>query len=306
MVNEVTQASDSKVAGGSSRRAKEATMKTKKSSGVSPALTPQILRLTSAPSSSLHGLESIVPLLAQVIGSNCEIVLHDFALLPNSIVAIGGDLTHRAVGDTINPFALERIREGADRDLINYQVELGDGRILRSSTIFVRDDEGTALGCLCLNFDVSDLLKIREVIDALTVSVGIVPDSTVAKPEVVTFNETFPRTVEDVMAETVSHAILNIGVEPTLMHKRHKLEVVRLLEERGLFLVRDAVDYVAKELKVTRFTIYNYLNELKVKDQGDSPSPRRTSSRGRERGVANNLSADRTPQVAIVTKKERK
>ncbi len=280
-------------------------MQTKKRSGTSSALEPKIRRLTSTLPSSLLGLEGIVPLLAQVIGPNCEIVLHDFARLPNSIVAIGGDLTHRAVGDTINPFALERIREGADRDLINYQVELGDGRILRSSTIFVRDEDGTALGCLCLNFDVSDLLKIREVIDALTVSVGMVPDSTAQKPEVVTFNETFPRTVEDVMAETVSQAILTIGVEPTLMHKRHKLEVVRLLEERGLFLVRDAVDYVAKELKVTRFTIYNYLNELKLKDHGENPSIRRTSSRGRDNGVAKKATTVAVPSVGAVTKQER-
>ena len=221
-------------------------------------------------SSSLESLRAIVPLLAQVIGSNCEVVLHDFSRLPRSIVAIGGDLTHRAVGDSINPFALERIREGADRDLINYQVELDDGRVLRSSTIFVRTPEGVAEGCLCVNLDITDLIMMRSVIDALMVPAGgseAAPDA----PTVPTIHETFPKTVEDVMAESVSQAIINVGVEPALMHKRHKMEVVQLLEERGLFLVRDAVDFVAKELKVTRYTIYNYLNELKTKpDSGTS------------------------------------
>lgn len=275
----------------------------KKRTRTSSDLTPKIRRLTPARSSPLYNLEGIVPLLAQVIGPNCEIVLHDFSRLPNSIVAIGGDLTHRAVGDTINPFALERIREGADRDLINYQVELDDGRVLRSSTIFVRDDDGMALGCLCVNLDVSDLLKIRAAIDAFPISAGNIPDPIVEKPEVVTFHETFPKTVEDLMAEAVSQAIANVGVEPALMHKRHKLEVVRLLEERGLFLVRDAVDYVAKELKVTRFTIYNYLNELKLKDQEANSSSRRTSSRGRGRGAPRKSPANASP-IGIVTKQE--
>ena len=228
---------------------------------------------------ALDNLRSIVPLLAQVVGPHCEIVLHDFSKLPNSIVAIGGDLTHRAVGDTINPFALEQIREGADRDLINYQVELDDGRVLRSSTIFVRDESGVAQGCLCVNLDVSDLLKMRSVIDALTTSASGVVNPVVDTPEVVTVRETFPKTVEDVMAETVSEAIANVGIEPSLMHKRHKMEVVRLLEERGLFLVRDAVDYVAKELKVTRVTIYNYINELKPKDMVSDATAKSARSR---------------------------
>ncbi len=46
------------------------------------------------------------------------------------------------------------------------------------------------------------------------------------------------------------------------MHKRHKLEVVRNLKSRGMFLLRDAVDMIATSLGVTRFTIYNYLNEI--------------------------------------------
>ena len=285
MAKRVTQPSGSKVDAGTSKGVKETTTSVRKRSPTSPDLTPKIRELSASRPSSLHNLKDIVPLLAQVIGANCEIVLHDFSRLPNSIVAIGGELTHRAVGDTINPFALERIREGADQDLINYQVELEDGRVLRSSTIFVRDDHGMALGCLCVNLDVSDLLKIRAAIDALTISTGSVPDPFVEQPGVVTFHETFPKTVEDVMAETVSQAIANVGLEPALMHKRHKLQVVRLLEERGLFLVRDAVDYVAKELKVTRFTIYNYLNELKLKDQEESSSSPRASSRGRDRGT---------------------
>lgn len=230
--------------------------------------------------SALDSLRSIVPLLAQVIGANCEVVLHDFSRLPNSIVAIGGDLTHRAVGDTINPFALERIREGADRDLINYQVELDDGRILRSSTIFVRTADGVAEGCLCVNLDVSDLIKMRSVIDAMMVSAGGVDDVVLDTPTVLSVHETFPKTVEEVMAETVTQAIANVGVEPGLMHKRHKMEVVRLLEARGLFLVRDAVDFVAQELHVTRFTIYNYLNELKAQSALTASTPSTTKARG--------------------------
>ena len=46
------------------------------------------------------------------------------------------------------------------------------------------------------------------------------------------------------------------------MHKRHKLAVVADLRDRGFFLLKESVDTAAAALDVTRFTIYNYLNEL--------------------------------------------
>ncbi len=48
-----------------------------------------------------------------------------------------------------------------------------------------------------------------------------------------------------------------------LMKKQHKAAVVRELDEAGYFLIKDAVDFLAAELKVTRYTIYNYLNEIR-------------------------------------------
>ncbi|MBU6495508.1 MAG: PAS domain-containing protein [Acidobacteria bacterium] len=209
----------------------------------------------------MNGLCEIVPLLARVIGSHCEIVLHDFSRLPNSIVAIGGGLTQREVGDPINTFALEKIRAGANEDLINYRVELSDGRALQSSTIFVRDDRGVAVGCICINLDMSHVVKLRDAVSSVARLLGV--DDQLHSESELRVNETFPKTVDEVMAEAVSEAIREVGVEPELMHKRHKVHAVRLLEERGLFLVRDAVDYVARELGVSRFTIYNYLNELR-------------------------------------------
>ena len=36
-----------------------------------------------------------------------------------------------------------------------------------------------------------------------------------------------------------------------------------LLDEAGFFLIRDSVDHVAGQLDVTRYTIYNYLSEIR-------------------------------------------
>ena len=46
------------------------------------------------------------------------------------------------------------------------------------------------------------------------------------------------------------------------MKKSEKMAVVARMHERGLFLLRGSVELVAKHLGATKFTIYNYLEEI--------------------------------------------
>ncbi|HXF56042.1 MAG TPA: helix-turn-helix domain-containing protein [Actinomycetota bacterium] len=52
-----------------------------------------------------------------------------------------------------------------------------------------------------------------------------------------------------------------VGVPVEEMSRRQKQQVVRYLDERGAFLIKKAVERVAARLGVSRFTIYNYLDE---------------------------------------------
>jgi len=53
-----------------------------------------------------------------------------------------------------------------------------------------------------------------------------------------------------------------------LMQKRHKIAVVNDLKDRGFFMLKESVEMAAAALQVTRFTIYNYLNELGNDERG--------------------------------------
>ena len=52
------------------------------------------------------------------------------------------------------------------------------------------------------------------------------------------------------------------------LSREDKQRAVRLLEERGAFMLRRAVEDVADALGVSRITVYNYLNAMR----NDSPS----------------------------------
>ena len=67
----------------------------------------------------------------------------------------------------------------------------------------------------------------------------------------------------------IDEVIEQYAVPVTLMKKRDKIVVVRELDERGVFLIRGAVSTVARVLGVSRYTIYNYLEEMKGQQDGE-------------------------------------
>ncbi|QRP44685.1 aminotransferase class V-fold PLP-dependent enzyme [Amycolatopsis sp. FDAARGOS 1241] len=189
-------------------------------------------------------LTSLIPAvdgLAAMLGPGNEVLLHDLSRLPDSIVAIAGDVTGRTVGGPMTDLLLGLVRRGTTQDLTNYQTHGPDGRPIRSSTLFLRDADGAAVGCLCVNSETS-------------------ADGAAALARA----ETFPPDVDSLQRFLVDRAIGKAGIPVELMKKRHKAAVVRELDEAGFFLIKDAVDHLATHLDVTRYTIYNYLNEIRA------------------------------------------
>lgn len=218
-------------------------------------LTPAKRRQARA---MLDVLAQTVEPLAQTLGAGCEVVLHDLTNLPTSVYAIGGDVTGRTVGSPATDLLLEHVHAGAETNLIGYSTELPGGRDGRSSTIIVRLPDGMPVAALCLNIDVTDLKQAHQLLGALLGSAAPADVPSVTPRT----KEAFPRTVTDLTNHLVEESIAGIGVPVELMKKPHKVEVVHNLKRRGVFQVKDAVEAVAAALDVTRFTIYNYLNEL--------------------------------------------
>lgn len=67
----------------------------------------------------------------------------------------------------------------------------------------------------------------------------------------------------------IDEVIEHSAVPVTLMKKEDKLGVVWELDKRGVFLIRGAVNTVAQALGVSRYTIYNYLEEIKGQQDGE-------------------------------------
>jgi predicted transcriptional regulator YheO len=222
----------------------------------------------------------LVEPIGRSLPTSSEVVLHDLSLLPNSIVAIYGNVTGRRVGDPATDLLLQKVSALSEDNMVGYESVLPDGRKIRSSTMIIRDDAGTPIAAFCINSDLSAWISVQRVTEMMlgvtrpasaeahdAQLVAVEPASANAEQ-----SEVFARDVDELAAHLIHRAVADVGVPVELMQKRHKIEVVRDLKSRGMFLLRDAVDMIASSLKVTRFTIYNYLNEIADEEESDVAS----------------------------------
>lgn len=229
---------------------------------------------------------ALVEPLGRSLPASTEVVLHDLSKLPNSIVAIHGTVTGRRVGDPATDLLLKKLMESSEDHAVGYETHLPGGRRIRSSTMIIRDVSGQPVAALCINSDLSVWESLQEVAESmldLTRTPEAGPAPAVARPAPLYSAdadyddepEVFLTDVEQLAAHLIRRAVSKAEVPVELMQKRHKVEVVRDLKGRGMFLLRDAVDMVATALGVTRFTIYNYLNEVADGDgPGEEPAVR--------------------------------
>ncbi len=201
-------------------------------------------------------LAKLTPALAGAIGSNCEVVLHDFSHPESSIIAIAnGHVTGRSVGDSLDVLGFQLLQQVATQDLINYRTETKDGKVLRSSSIFLRDENGDIFAALCVNVDVTGFLVAQKFFEEITA------------PRQIGVKEGFEHSVDEVLNLLIKEAVRNTGKEISAMSREDKIAVISYLESKGAFLIRYSIDRVAELLNISKFTIYNYLDQIRSKQE---------------------------------------
>ena len=214
----------------------------------------------STPQGLLPTLEPIMKAIAAAVGPHCEVVLHDLSKrdMEHTIVAIeNGHVTGRAAGGPSTNRGLELLRnEAADHDEYGYKGRTGDGRELRSSSVYLRGADGGVIAALCINVDLTPLQAARAALDtALRPAV----EETPARDE-----EVFASDITEVLDKLIDAAIAQTGKTVALMGRDDRVAVLRFLDQRGAFFVKRAVDRVARRLNVSRVTAYNYLEQVRA------------------------------------------
>lgn len=197
--------------------------------------------------------------LAVQFGPNCEIVVHDLEATNSgsSIIAIeNGNVTGRKVGDGPSKIVLETLKEDPDKleDRLAYLTRTRDGRILRSSTIYLRNREGKVNGILSINYDISVLAACSRELNAL-----LTTDEEKNEPTAIIEN------VSELLEELIRQSIELVGKPVSLMTKDDKIKALRYLNDTGALLITKSGPRICEVFGFSKYTLYNYLEEIKEK-----------------------------------------
>ncbi len=215
-------------------------------------------------------LENLILLadgVAKHFGSDCEVLIHDLKSEdPESTILhiANGSVSGRQKGDGPSAIVLKTMRaleRGEDvKSRLCYMTKTKDGRILKSSTMFIRGEDGEWRYQFGINYDISIYSDIEEGIRRM-----ISMDEDVTKEE-----KDIPNSVSNLLDDLIEQSVALIGKQPALMTKDEKVRAISYLNEAGAFLITKSGDRVANYFGISKFTLYSYIDVNKKKENPGS------------------------------------
>ncbi len=201
-------------------------------------------------------LQQIGDSIVSMFGRHCEICIHDLTDLHHSLIHLKGTVTGRAIGAPATDLLVKLLQNanGRPEDLHNYRTVSGDGRTLKSSTIFISDSSDRPLFAFCINFDTTEYFNASQALQQFLIAEHNDPPADPA--------ETFAQSPAETIEALFQQAVLEIGKQPATMSTEEKTDLVEILERNGALQFKGAVEQIALLAGVSKYTIYNYLKKI--------------------------------------------
>lgn len=204
----------------------------------------------------LEVLSRIAKAVATQFGANCEVVVHDLTGddMEQTIAYIeNGHVTKRELGAGPSMVVLEAMKEhGGDiPDHLNYLTKTQDGRILRSSTVYIKNDKGKPEAIFSINYDMTELLMAQSVIGAL------------AQTDNGDEAERIPTNVNELLEDLLEQSVKLVGKPVAMMNKEDKVKAIAFLNDAGALLITKSGDKIANYFGISKYTLYSYLDNGK-------------------------------------------
>lgn len=207
----------------------------------------------------LDSFETIINIMTTLIaqfGSNCQASLYAWRDGAARAVATMGTVMDVPIGSRMPPALLEKFQKETKNRAprMQFNGSTPDGRRLSSSLTAVTDPmSGEMVGLLKIDYCIEHLISS---IDVLQTYCGIDGPE---RPEPTNADDDIGRLVDGIIAEAFDH---REGREK-LSGKEYRLDVVRRLEEKDVFRVKGAVEIVSGRLNVSKYSVYNYLDQVR-------------------------------------------
>lgn len=210
-------------------------------------------------------LEKYIPvaeLVARTFGDCCEVVLHDLSEPQKSVAyTVNNHVTGRTVGQSFDHLITKVLLSQDFRDdcAANYMACDIPGKIIKSSTAIIRDENNAIIGAFCVNVDITAASNMNV---ALSGFLGQAAHSIEKAPESgVEVIGNVMEIVDDIIGKVIS------SKDVTSLTRENKLDILSFLYDKGIFLIKGTIEKVSEKLGISRVTVYSYLDEIKKRGQ---------------------------------------
>jgi predicted transcriptional regulator YheO len=196
---------------------------------------------------------TLFDMLEKHFGDSLEVVLHDLSFdKAHSVLDIrNGEITHRTIGSGALRHGLEVIPGvSVNGNTFAEIVYTDDGRILKGSTISIKNDEGEPIGMICINEDITRLVEFGNYIERVYGT-----DKEISGE--------FAKDINGLLDGLIQDALISCGKSYSAMTKKDKLAFLKYLDDRGFFLISKSGPKICEILHISKFTLYKYLEIIR-------------------------------------------
>lgn len=203
----------------------------------------------------LESYKILVDGLSAYLGEGYEIILHSLEDLDHSVIKIiNGHYTERCEGAPITDLALTMLEDLNRRSSLEVKAYFNhkSGKTLKSVTIPVVGEQRRIIGLLCINFHME-----ISVFNFLT---QFLPN----EASNISSSETFNKNADGLLISALEDAKAQIYGDKSVNASNKNKEIIRLLYQRGIFNIKDAVASVAENLGISKNTVYLHLRNIQT------------------------------------------
>lgn len=191
---------------------------------------------------------SVCEAIATLFAPYAEVAVHD--LRRERVVGLWNPISGRKVGDPSRSAGLPPYPDDG-RVIGPYGTMLPDGRHVTSVAVVLHNAKGAPRGLLCVNLDRSPL---DGMIDVLVRFAAPVEDRPAGSSD---------GDWREQIALVVDEECRTRHLRRDRLSRPQRLELIRVLDDRGLFATRNAAAHAAAALGVSRTTVYALLKEAR-------------------------------------------
>ena len=194
--------------------------------------------------------EPLIKAIVEISHPFVEAAIHDIE--KGEVAAIYNNISQRKIGEP-SPLHELKISINDFPDYFSpYYKQNWDGRSLKCTSITMRNKKGKPIGLICINIDVA---YFQEGFQLFKTFLQIKEES---ENPIEIFGSECEEQVEGFTKQFLNERHLSLNH----LNRANKKELVQHFYRKGIFNFKNAVPFVAKKLKTSRASVYNYIKQI--------------------------------------------